>query len=515
MNVEQPRSAVSTIPRFLLVLAWVASFVVAYWMMSHGPGISPDSIVYLHSAESILAGLGVVSDGQPVIHFPPVYPLLIAAAGLVARDPLSAARFVTASFFATEIALVAAAAFLGAGRRLGAAFIAVALFSVSASVVGIHAMAWSEPAFFAFSLSGMLVLAAFIAYPGRRLLVLASVAFGLAMTTRYVGLSLFAPLLAAVVLLGRRTPRQRLTDACLALGAAGAPLGLWLLRNARVAYSATDASLVWHPIDGSHLRALVQTVSDYFFPLAIPDAAKAGIFVAGVLLLALGYRAMMRQRDERRPEGDLARSLAAVLLIFAAGYVAFLLLSISVAFAIIPLDDRLLYPLFGVLVVAAVVVAYQAHGPRWLRGILGLAAVLSIGLRAGSAGATVVGIHRHGSGYVTDAWTESATVAVIKKLPRVVAVFSNAPEAIGYLTGRTAFAVPDSVIRETLRPNTDYREELERFCRRASAGRAVAAYLTTDGIGDPVVQAYMARACVFKHAALYSDGTIYSVVPLP
>ena len=61
-----------------------------YALMSHGVGISPDAIDYLNTARSVLAGQGLVIAGLPMTHFPPVYPLLLAAIGLV--DPACCTR---------------------------------------------------------------------------------------------------------------------------------------------------------------------------------------------------------------------------------------------------------------------------------------------------------------------------------------------------------------------------------------------------------------------------------------
>jgi hypothetical protein len=75
----------------LLVLAGACASLLMLWITTYGLGISPDSMVYMETAKSILAGHGFFTGGldvvntrrgTPMTHFPPAYPLLLAGAGL-------------------------------------------------------------------------------------------------------------------------------------------------------------------------------------------------------------------------------------------------------------------------------------------------------------------------------------------------------------------------------------------------------------------------------------------------
>ena len=66
----------------LLVLAAFAGAGIAWWCMSSGVGVSPDSVIYLSAADSFAAGSGLkpiafhyspeVPGGEPLVSFPPV-----------------------------------------------------------------------------------------------------------------------------------------------------------------------------------------------------------------------------------------------------------------------------------------------------------------------------------------------------------------------------------------------------------------------------------------------------------
>ena len=76
-----------------------------------GPGVTPDSVVYLAAAESLSAdGRYRRHDGRPYIEFPPLFPSAIAVATLGRASPVTAARAANAA------ALTARAAATGEAR---------------------------------------------------------------------------------------------------------------------------------------------------------------------------------------------------------------------------------------------------------------------------------------------------------------------------------------------------------------------------------------------------------------
>ncbi len=501
----------------LLVLVWAAGFALMAWMMSHGPGISPDSIVYLSSAQSLLSGHGLMVAGHPMTHFPPLYPMLLASLGVVHHDLLTDARLLAAGCFATNVVLVGAAVYFATERQLRAAVCAVLLFVVSATVLDLHAMAWSEAPFFGFTLLGLLLLAAERQQASRALLTVAALSLGLAAATRYVGLVLLPVLCVVLWFMGRRSWRERLRDSVAAVPFVVAPLAIWMFRNARVAHDVTDRHLGLHPVSAAALAQLVTTLSDAFFPVVSPLWLKLVILSVLVLvLLLLWWRTPRSAADDS--SATLGRSLPTILLGFAGSYVGFLLLSISVADASTPLDDRLLFPVVGVVIVAATIIGerfVRARPERWSRWALLAVVILSLGLRIQGAEVTMARVHRDGSGYASEAWQDSPAIARLAALPTTTLIYSNASEAVGYLTERQVLAIPDSLLPETLLPNPRYVVEMGALCWRVSEGRAVAAYLTTEGIGDPDEKAHLERLCSFPSSATYPDGTIYGSAPPP
>src|SRR5438093_4844207 len=77
-----------------------------------GIGGYPDSLVYVGVARSILDGSGVrffndMGQFAPVTQYPPLYPSMMAAFGIIGLNPLLGSRWISVYLFASNALLVA------------------------------------------------------------------------------------------------------------------------------------------------------------------------------------------------------------------------------------------------------------------------------------------------------------------------------------------------------------------------------------------------------------------------
>src|SRR6266496_5745284 len=86
-----------------LLLIAVIGVLLVLQATPEGAGLSDDSIAYIAGARSMVAGHGYreawLASNQPVTHFPPAFPSLLAFFGFLGADPLHAARLVNALLF--------------------------------------------------------------------------------------------------------------------------------------------------------------------------------------------------------------------------------------------------------------------------------------------------------------------------------------------------------------------------------------------------------------------------------
>jgi len=227
----------------LIGLVGLCASAVMYQITAQGPGVNPDSIVYIEAAQSVLTGHGFFVDGQPMTHFPPVFPLLLAVVGsFTGGDILLATRLLSALLFGANLVLLALAVYICTRHSMLATGCVILLFLSSEPIISIHSTTLSEPPFIAFSMAGLILLSQHIVRPNLRLLVLASLMVGVAAATRYIGITLFPSVGLALLALSNQSFGRKIRDILLFSGVACLPLVSWVIRNTLIDQTAKTES---------------------------------------------------------------------------------------------------------------------------------------------------------------------------------------------------------------------------------------------------------------------------------
>ncbi len=92
-----------------LVLAVIGAIILRF-ALELGIGVSSDSIAYVGISENLVAGRGLTWLGggglEPVTHFPPLYPIVLAGLQLFGMEGLESARFLNILLFGCNIFLI-------------------------------------------------------------------------------------------------------------------------------------------------------------------------------------------------------------------------------------------------------------------------------------------------------------------------------------------------------------------------------------------------------------------------
>jgi hypothetical protein len=131
----------------LLALILVLAAAFAYISMPWGPGVSPDSIIYLGLADALSRGEGFFLYGAPVTHYPPGYPATLALLNLITSNSETSARLLNSLAYAASLSLIFTV--IGSSSKYTSSIFAFCglVYFCSTAVVYAHLMAWSEPAF--------------------------------------------------------------------------------------------------------------------------------------------------------------------------------------------------------------------------------------------------------------------------------------------------------------------------------------------------------------------------------
>jgi hypothetical protein len=425
------------VPRLLLPLAFAgAALVAVLWITrSPGPGLDPDAMSYLGAAESfaehgtlrIPAGTWDSPDGTEALgHFPPGFSLVLAGPVALGADPVQAARAIEAVSAAVTAGLVVWLA-LGAGGPVAAA-LAGALLVLTPGFALDHLRVLSEPLFLSLA---ALTLVLMLRFPSRPLA--GGVVAALAGAVRYAGASLAGA--AALWALSRPgTLRRRIGLAALTLAPTALVQIAWALRAH--AESATVRTFGLKSGLGPTFHEGWDTLTGWLAPGIAPPLYRALVALAVLALAAVAvWKAARRERAFFAATG-----LAAVC------YAGLVLASRLFADERIPLDERLLSPLFLFASLGGAVAA----GVLWrdAKPVARAAGALVVGVwlaaSAWRTGVTVYEAREGGWGYAAENWRQSALVRWLRSDGARYALFSDNPADVWFATGRRSWKLPET-----------------------------------------------------------------------
>lgn len=502
-----------------------AGMLLLFYMTPWGVGITPDSAEYVGAARNLLAGHGlsmleVNGTFEPVTHYAPLYPMLLAGIGSLAAEPLQAARWLNLLLFSLNIALFVSL-LMRFTKEIWLPLAGGFMLLASYPVLFVHAYAWSEGLFILLMLISLALLYQALVTGQRKFLIAAALSCATASLTRYAGIPLIMSGAAAILLLRRPRSRSLVSSATFTLLSA-APLAVWFIRNSFVAGTATNRSLALHPVSRTHAIQFTNTVSGWLFlPQSMPGLVRAGLIALIPLILVTSIWVVRNTErvvpiSQSQEDSGRQRFAVVLLLLFIMTYLATILLSISFVDANTPLDDRILSPVYVCALLLALIgidaISVRSVRPRLPRLAKGLVALIAAALFILHLSSSLQWARRHhvlGLGFASPSWQQSETLKKVNELPPGIIIYSNAPDAISVLTSRPAWRLPSKRNAMTNSTNNTYEESLQDVQRQLEERRAVIVYF--DQLQHrPVVTATELEATIglgLLHDT--EDGAIY------
>lgn len=413
--------------------------------------------------------------------FPPVYPALLALGGVPTGDPAVAARWLNAFFFACSIVWVAWIIKQILPRSFWAPLIGAAFMLFSVTMLIIHVMAWSEPAFLFFALIGMIALASYIQHGQIWRLVAAGIAMGLAAMDRYVGIALAFTGVSALILLTPGSLRRKLGSAILFAALAYLPLAAWMHEHPTRRILTFRLPPPGYFADGYHV------FSTWIVPAgnALLVSARLWIIAGLALFLASGvlfaYRRASRAA-QLRVLLDRIHPLFYIVALFLVLYPLAHLTAKTFFSPSITLHDRALSPVFVVglvvFICAAAFVFSQTHpASKWLRVGVAVVALAVLFYNGNAARSYVERSHVQGLGYNSRDWQDSPIIARVRALPDDVLIYSNGSDAVYFMTGHKAFRLPDKVDKMNQVVNQTYLDDMAQVGKKLVDGHTMIVYI--------------------------------------
>ena len=491
-----------------LLLIAVIGVLLILQATPEGAGLSDDSIAYVAGARSMVSGNGYreawLASNQPVTHFPPAFPSVLAFFGFLGIDPLHAARWVNAVLFGANAALLGILAWRMT-PSLTAGLVLAGLFILSGDMLQIHTMAMSEPLFIFLSLISFWMFDLYFERDQHWWLGACATVVGMAYLTRYSGLALIATFVAALLILHKGWKKKLTTSVLFVAGTLPWILG-WSIRNRMVAENATNRTFVWHPITSENIRIGLRTVSEALIPVEAwrqevfkqPLIIEAAIIlILGAVLVWLAVRAWKYLSLTPYPSpGERGEHSAREVISFTAGlflfaYLASIISSMLVFDAATKFRLRILAPMYVSLLILLVYLGVWLRNKN--RPLVVLLTFVILAFSAYRQTNTIGFWSRGGIGYASFQWYDSKAMAYLRELPADIRIYTDEPAAVYLYTGRGNYVLPSRIDSATALAREGFEEGIALMKEEILEDKAVLAIFDGNDVNG-------------IDAAVFSDG---------
>jgi len=441
-------------PRLIMVgvgVLMVAAAVMTGWVTRHGVGFPADAVDYTSAARTFAAHRVLqVPDNQgglePLSHYPPLYSLMLGAAGQMNGDVLAVARWVDLVLFPLNVLLLAWLAHR-MGIMTGAVLVVCALFTLAPDILLAHVSVRSETLALTGWLTGLLLLLEWSRRKTWGWLMAAAAMASLVMLTRYVGAALILAGALFVFFYSTGGGTRKIGHGISYLLIAVFPTLAWMVTHPS-SRGAADRQFGFYGLTNYQYGKFFGAFARWMLPFNGHSVEKA-IYI-GLLLVLLAMFVALLSRGGGRVSMLWAvqfsdRVALVLLLLNLAAYEAVVFLSGIFLDPVQDVSSRMqILPFVFVLLLLGVAASALAQNReiQWT-GCLRRLAVSLVALLVGGyvcgAATWLRGADQEELGDNNAGIRQSAAIALLRGRYGSVPVYTNYSGRIYYFTGRTDF----------------------------------------------------------------------------
>ncbi len=451
----------------------VCGALIEFAATRDGPDVSPDSVAYLSTADNIAHGRGVTtpagvelpadpsaapsspdaSHSEAMTIYAPFYPVVLAPVvrvfGLVRGG-----RLLGIVLFATLLFLAGWVPYCWT-KRSAALWLGPLLILAAPDLLDVYLNIESEVLFLVLLVAAVFWLTRHVVQPSRANLLLAAVAVGLAVLTRYAGAGLIPGGIVVLLWHRGRAWRARAIDAGIFAFISAGPIFLWLVRNA-IRGSAADRTVRVHLPTRHDIREALQAIRNWVLP---GHASTATTMLAIAILIGVFIWLAWLGREQ-------SAGVPRVLAVLAVCYLGSVLVSKALFDASTGLDERIMTPVHVLYLLGITqLVALRLPERRVVRDLapaVVFAAVMVFALARG--GSWLHDIRPDQFEFASATWQSSPLMRAARQLKEPIV--SNADDALYIVDGLPTYAMPQvsNPQSELPNPNVDLQlKELQQF----------------------------------------------------
>jgi hypothetical protein len=383
MNISNLRNS-----NVIVIILAICSGAFLYFTTPYGLGLSPDSVVYIKAAQGVLDGNGMRYFTS---QWPPLYPSLIAAIGLLSRqEALGAARLLQSMLFTLMILGTFYYLKSISGKSKFIALSITILLVLQSPILYVVYYCWSELLFIIFVVADIFVLQQLIkSQSSSKLLITALLILSIfAVFTRYIG---YTVAITNAVIFFLASPVKYSRKLLVSVGLIILPLALiapWVTYRSELQNENTSATLVVNPISGESILSPVMQIGHWFLPEGWLGMGQADqVVLAGIIgfcivipsLLYLIWASATLLRARGKFSCKAVMHICLPICLFGWVYVISLLFFIVFLSTQMSFEPRYLTPLFIPIMSAVVGIALNTNRRIFGRAFLVVFAISLLG----------------------------------------------------------------------------------------------------------------------------------------
>ncbi|HVN53543.1 MAG TPA: glycosyltransferase family 39 protein [Anaerolineaceae bacterium] len=472
---------------------------------------------------------------KPLVHYPPLYPLLLSVFGFFRIDLLSGARWLDILLFIGLI-LSLFISVLSLTRSVIPALSIAGLAAVSPVMLELYTGAMSDPLALTLGTGSLLSVLLYIERQRKHWLWLGAALSGMGLLTRYIGVAYVLTGILALLVLDAVPWKNRIKNCLIYAGVSACIMGIWLAWTYFQTNTLGNRSFSVVADLQKAERSLVGTYGEIFWSWLpfIPDrieAIKLTKVITSVALLAMILSMQLiglflYRRSHKQP-GSLPAGLRMAFLsdLFLLVYLTVLTGSVLFTLPGPDVNNRMLAPVLLSLFIAVIgslfaILELQISGSQGVGLITKALFVIAAGMVVLDYLPKTLNLaetwHQDPVGYNHSTWRNSATIATVKRLPKNIPLISNNSAVLLFQTGRAAYDISELLNNQPQDPYLRYgdngADEPQKIFREEGA-----ALVIFNDIHYPMIVLYGNDAEVrldsmVKDLYLYgrfSDGAIY------
>lgn len=442
----------------------VVATLLLFASLNHGVGISPDSVAYIKAASDFRNGGGIESLPN---HWPPFYPIVLSAVGLLGDDDLAAIRLFHSALYGLNIVLIP---YLGIPKsnKQNVIRLTFSLFLLaSPQFFAVHIMAWSEPLFLTLCFSALVLL---FRDQSHKVIYISAALIGMATLTRYVGVYFIAMGTVGVLYTSNAKVVKRIKTAFIYGLIAITPSLLFGIANIASKGSSTNRTFNVHIATSEHFESLKQLILGWFTPQNNETIGML-LFSSMVLLIVISYLIFCKKKSTKLNKSS---QLSIYLLLTALGYIVFIFTSISFLDAYTPISERVFIPCYVFLWASIFCLASNDTKCPAIPILLLIIAIITSNFQNTSE--LISRSIRNGIGFLARGNSELAILDHVEKHSGNIKIYSNAPDFLYITRAIDATALPKKYSPSSLIEYKEYPKELALIKNQLYSGDAIVVY---------------------------------------